>query len=559
MNCIEVIAPIKKPEDIEIFSKFSACRKFYVYHKKFMDGNFDYIDKFVESAQKNSSQIFINFKHNIVEKDLDTIKNMINYLSKINIDGIFVNSYAVLNAVKSYKLPFKVIVDSYFDIHNLAGIDFMNQFHKIDAVLLTEEIYLKNIEKIKKYTNLPLAIDTDNLPWFVENVVKSNIIDSVVIKGKFSESEDILDSILLVEKILENPKMYKNQKFPFKHVRKSIYQTNHFSGDVMSAEGQDFKFSRNIINFDWKYKKTNLRKNTQYSKDENYKINFRLSELAQLKILEKYIDKIGFNPVDSIEYGEILSTADLSKHSFEQVINKVKKFCERFNIEFNLSTPRILIERDFDRVFEYCKDLALRNPVVSSVIINNIGFFWNVINDNEFSKIPIEIGQGLNLLNSVSISCLHNLHSINAIDFTSNGDIFEISDVIKNVKKFIKYRKITIAGNLRVPALGLCPLNSDSAVVSRLSCKAPCHRGGFALHDPSINKVFPFTCDGFCRMHMFEDSILENYDKIDDLLNIGINEFIFDFSALNAKFVPILLTNYLNKRSMANNNSLLLC
>ncbi|MGN0018169.1 MAG: U32 family peptidase [Candidatus Gastranaerophilaceae bacterium] len=552
MKNIELIAPVKKPEDIEIFANYTSCRKFYVYHKKFMENNFDYISKFVEVAKKNCSQIFINFKHNISEKDLDTVQKMIKYLKTTGIDGIFVNSYAVLEAIKIYSLPFRVIIDSYFDIHNLSGIDFMNNFHKIDAVIITEEVYLKNIAKIKKYTKLPLAIDTDNLPWFAEDIVKSNAINSVVIKGKFGTSEDILDGITLVEKIIENPKVYKNQKLPFKHVRKSIYQTNHFSGDVVSAQGQDFKFSRNIINFDWTCHRTKLSSSKKYFKEEGYAVNLRLSELAHINALEKFIKKVGFNPVDSIEYGEILSTADLAKSSFEEVIKKVKAFCKKYNISFQLSTPRILIERDFDRVYEYCKALLLEEPVATSLIINNIGYFWSVINDNDLARIPIEIGQGVNLLNSVSIECLNNLHTIDTVDFTLQTDLAELFNTIKRIKSFIKNRKMTIAGNLRVPSLGLCPLNSDSAVVSRLSCKAPCHRGGFALHDPALDKAFPFTCDGFCRMHMFEDSITEKFDCMDEYINAGINEFVFDFSALNYKFLPILLTNYLNSRCVAN-------
>ena len=47
-------------------------------------------------------------------------------------------------------LPFKVIIDSYFDIHNLCAIEFMEMFHKIDRLIITEEMYIKNIEKIKK-------------------------------------------------------------------------------------------------------------------------------------------------------------------------------------------------------------------------------------------------------------------------------------------------------------------------------------------------------------------------------------------------------------------------
>ena len=94
----------------------------------------------------------------------------------------------------------------------------------------------------------------------------------------------------------------------------------------------------------------------------------------------------------------------------------------------------------------------------------------------------------------------------------------------------------------------MCPLNNDSAIISRLSCKAPCHKGGFALKDPSLKKIIPFTVDGFCRLHMFEDKVLERFDEVDNLVKAGINEFVFDFSALPAKFVPILLTNFFNAR-----------
>lgn len=552
MNEIDLYAPVKKPEDIETFAKSTSCRKFYVYHKKFMEDNFEYISEFVDVAKRNNCKIFINFKHNITEEDLVIIKKMITYLKTTKIDGIFVNSFAILEAIKVFSLPFKVIIDSYFDIHNLSGIDFMSNFHKIDEVIVTEEIYLKNIAKIKKYTNLPLAIDSDNLPWFAEEIEKLNAINSVVIKGKFNTSDEILEGIKLIEKILDKPKVFKNQKLPFKHVRKSIYQTNHFSGDVVSAEGRDFKFSRNIQNFEWEIKKTNLKKDADYCKEKNYKINLRLSTQEQLKVLKKFITKLGFNPVDTIEYGEIVATSDLATSSFETVIKKVKKFCKNNNIKFQLSTPRILIERDFDRVFEYNKSLVLSEPIASSLIINNIGYFWMVINDRDLVRVPIEIGQGVNLLNSLSIKCLNNLHPIETIDFTAQNDLEKVLATLKKIKNIIPNKKITIAGNVRVPSLGLCPLNNDSAIVSRLSCKAPCHRGGFALKNPQLKKLFPFTCDGFCRMHMFEDEIIENYDMIDELVQAGINEFVFDFSALNANFIPILLTNYLNSRCVGN-------
>ncbi len=557
MKDIFVIAPVKIPDDIITFSEKTKCRDFYVYHHKFLNNNFDYIQEFIETAHNSGCKVYVNFKHSITEEDLNQIKKFITYLKSTKIDGIFINSFALLEVLKTYSLPFEVIVDSYFDIHNLAGIDFINTFHKANKIIITEEIYMKNIAKIKKYTNLSLSIDSDNLPWCAEEIKKMKAIDSVVIKGKFASSEEILEGIVLVEKILQKPKLFKNQKLPFKHIRKSFYQTNHFSGEIISAQGKDFKFSRYIKVFDWAMKKTRLKSEFDYKALKIPKINLRLSSLAQLNEIKKFNQKIGFNLIYSIEYGEILSTADLAKGSFTDIINKVKQFCKNNNIEFQLSTPRILIERDFDRVYEYVKNICLEEPHPSSIIINNIGYFWAFVNDSDLHRLPVEIGQGINLLNSMSINCLNNLHPIETIDFSTFNDMNNIKNCVKKIKNVIPNKKLTIAGNIRVPSLGLCPLNNDSAIISRLSCKAPCHKGTYALKDPSLNRVYPFVVDGFCRMHMFKNEILQMYDYMDYLQEIGINEFVIDFSSLNAKFISILLTNLLN--SIANKTNTKFC
>jgi hypothetical protein len=206
----------------------------------------------------------------------------------------------------------------------------------------------------------------------------------------------------------------------------------------------------------------------------------------------------------------------------------------------------ILIERDFDRVYEYVKNLCLTEPAPSSIIINNIGYFWAFVNDDELHRIPVEIGQGINLLNSMSIKCINNLHPIETVDFSEFDDIKNIKNCIKKIRNVIPGKKLTIAGNVRIPSLGLCPLNNDTAIVSRLSCKAPCHRGNYALKDPSLNKIFPFVVDGFCRMHMFKDYILHLYNYIPKLEEAGINEFVIDMSNLPARYVSILLTYFLN-------------
>lgn len=195
-------------------------------------------------------------------------------------------------------------------------------------------------------------------------------------------------------------------------------------------------------------------------------------------------------------------------------------------------------------MYEYEKNLLLSSPSPDSLVINNIGYFWAFINDTDINNIPFEIGQGINLLNSMSIKCLNNLASIDTVDFTSFGDYHSAMRTLKKIKNDIPNKKYTIGGNIRVSSMGLCPLNNDSAVVSRLSCKAPCHNGWYAMKDPSIKKIFPFVCDGFCRMHMFEDSIMDDFSSMEDLYNAGINEFVFDFSALHEKYIPLLLNKF---------------
>jgi len=542
MNEIKIIAPVKQPQDIPYFCSNTGCRRFYAYYDKFLNDNFEYVNEFLDIAKQCGAKFFINFKHDITEEELPEIKKFLRYLKTRDISGIYINSFAVLEAIKTFKLPFKVMADSYFDIHNLAGIDFINSFHKVHGLIITEEIYLKNISKIKKFTKLSLAVDSDNLPWCAEDLIKLDAIDYVVIKGKFKTSDDILEGIELIESILERPKMFQKTKLPFKHTRQCIYQTNHFSGDMVSAEGKDFKFSRNIKNYEWEISRVMTPKDLEIS--NKYRINLRLTALAQIKELENYIKKIGKNPIYSIEYGEIVSTCDLASSSFPKVINKVKNFCKKYGIKFQLSTPKILIERDFDRTYEYEKTLLLTDPRPDALIINNIGYFWSFINDNDINDIPFEIGQGINLLNSMSIKCLNNLARIDTVDFSSFPDMQSALRTLKKIKNEIPNKKYTIGGNIRISSMGLCPLNNDSAVVSRLSCKAPCHSGIYALKDPYNDKIMPFVCDGFCRMHMFEDKVLEDFSNIEELYEAGINEFVFDFSALPPKYIPLLLNKF---------------
>lgn len=544
MKKIQLLAPIKNIEDIAPLNDLEL-KGVYIYHDYFLKNSFENIKYFYDEAKKAGLEFYINFRHSISEKEMNDARKIIAYLQFSPVDGVMINSYAFLDLLKNPYLPFKIIVDSGMNLHNLAGIEFIDSFVTPESITLTEEVYLKNISRIKKYSNYKFAINSDNLPWCVEDIKKSRAINLVIIKGDFDSTKKLINGIKLVRNIIDNPREYKDKRLPFKQPKSTSYESNHFLGRFITQEGNEISFRGNIKKFEWESKATKLSKDVDFETLNLPKLNLKIKSLAQVNALKQFIRKYNFNPVNSIEYGEILSTNDLAKNSYNDIMEKVQLFCSQYDIKLLLSTPKFLLERDFDRVYEHVL-LSKKQLIPSSIVINNIGFWWNMINDSDFNDIDLEIGQGLNLLSSLSILCLAKQHKISAIDLSPFKNIKNLKYCMPKIVGHIPVRKLTVGGNVRIHSSGLCPLNKDPVVVSRLSCTAPCQKSYYAMFDPDVQKLFPFAVDGFCRMHMYKNQVLDIFNHVPKLEKLGINEFIIDFHSLPSKFVPILLTRFIN-------------
>ena len=57
MGSIKIVSPVKKPDDIDVFAKETSCRDYYVYYKKFLNNNFEYVNAFVDAAKRNNCAI----------------------------------------------------------------------------------------------------------------------------------------------------------------------------------------------------------------------------------------------------------------------------------------------------------------------------------------------------------------------------------------------------------------------------------------------------------------------------------------------------------------------
>lgn len=544
MQIPEIIAPVTDIEDL-YFVKKTKCKNVYAHYSIFLrKAAQEKLFEFIKVSKDLDINFYINFKNDIKETEIKKTAEFFELLNTLDFEGVFVNNFAVLEIIKSSGFSRKIIIDSGFNIHNLAGAEFISSVCQPHMINITEEIYLKNLIKIRKYTNYKLAIDSNNLPWIAKELLENEIPDSIIIKAKFGSPKELTEGINSVVKMLESPEIYRNRKLPFKNTENTHYKTDHFSGEFQNSRGRTFKFSGNIHRHRWDYQMFFQPKNRNLSPDKAQPlINLRLTSLEQITELKKYLKKLKYIPISAIEYGEILNTADLAKHSFNIIIDKVKNECAEHGIKFKLGTPRVLIERDFDRVYEYTKAALIQSPQPDSIVVNNLGYWWGIARDKSIT-VPIELGYGLNIQNSLSILLMENYHRIKSIDFSNFQDAENIKQCIERLEGKIPFRQITIAGSLRVPSSGLCPLNKDSAILSRLSCSAPCHNGIYSVQDKIGKKSLHIAVDGFCRMHMFKDKILDLYKYIPVFQELGINEFMIDFSSLPAKLVPIMLNKY---------------
>lgn len=547
MKIPEIIAPVNTLEDMH-FVKETKCKNVYAFHSNFYKKiGQEKLVEFIKTSKEQNLKFYINFKPDIKEAEIKKLTDLFEFMTPLDVEGIFINDFAVLEIIKNIRFPKKIIIDSGLNIHNLAGTEFIFSVCKPEMINVTEEIYIKNLVKIRKYTDCKLATDSDNLPWTAKEIIENEAVDAIIIKAKFNNSDELIKGINSVEKILEAPDEHKNQKLPFKNTGNTLYKTDHFSGEFQNSKGRTFKFSGNIRQHRWEYRDFFGRQRKKITPGYPLPVlNLRLTGLDRVKELKKYLKKLknnSVNPVNAIEYGEIINTADLAKNSFTTIIDKVKNDCAEYGIKFKLGTPKILTERDFDRVYEYTKAAITRVPHIDSVVVNNAGFLHCLIKDKSID-IPIETGYGLNIKNSASIELLCEYGNVRTVDFSNFEDIENIKQCIEKIGHKIPKRQITIAGSSRIPSSGLCPLNKDSAILSRLSCSAPCHKGIYSVRDKPAKKSFHIVADGFCRMHMFKDKILDLYKHINLFQETGINEFIVDFGSLPAKLVPVMLNKY---------------
>lgn len=328
-------------------------------------------------------------------------------------------------------------------------------------------------------------------------------------------------------------------------MQNQFIEINHYSKEFIGLNGEKVPFCGHVKPFTFpKIEDTSLPQ--KFFKDFFYfspiKISLRLSSLAQIQELEKLILQNNRNPFYSLEFGEVVSTVDLYQKNITEILKEVFDFCQKFNMHFCYSTPKTLIERDFQRVYDDAKDFCLKYPP-NSIIANNFKFFKSLLQDEKMKNFKIEAGYGLFLDEEFQNGKNLHLKNLSAIDFSPIKSMPAIERYIQETKDIEIWKKYTVSGSRRVQSIGICPLNDELPTVSRISCKAPCHKNSYAVEIGG--SLYPFVVDGFCNAHLFESKIEildKNYLKLKD---VGISDFVIDMTALKADFLQPLTKKFI--------------
>lgn len=315
-----------------------------------------------------------------------------------------------------------------------------------------------------------------------------------------------------------------------------MIEINHYKKTFKDENGLEVGFSGNIKPFEFLPVKK-VKSFYGHEKFFSHKISVRLFSLAQIQELKNFIVQNGYNPFYSLEFGEIVSTSDLYKKNIYEILKEVFDFCEHYNINFEYSTPKTLIDRDFERVYNDAKNFCLKYPP-KSIIVNNYNFLKKILTDVDMKNFKIEAGYGLLLDEDFQNEKQSYLKNLSAINLSPIKSMPAIQKFIQQTKGVEIEKKYTVSGCVKVQSRGICPLNDELPTISRISCKAPCHNNFYAIEIKG--KLYPFVTDGFCGVHLFENEIEILNKNYRCLSEIGINVFTIDCTAINQSFLQDL-------------------
>jgi len=173
--------------------------------------------------KKNKKELFISLNKNMINSDIDKLKEILLYIDKLDIKGIFYADICFINLKKELNIKTDLVWSQEHLTTNYATINFWKQYG-VNYTYLSGEITLKEIKEIKNNTKVKLIVPIfGHLPMFVSfrHVVK-NYLETFNLKDNsklnFIEKEnkiypiidDEIGSTVYSDFVLDGYNDYKN-------------------------------------------------------------------------------------------------------------------------------------------------------------------------------------------------------------------------------------------------------------------------------------------------------------------------------------------------------------
>ena len=155
----------------------------------------------LEELTKYNKEIFVSLNKNMVNSDIDKLKEILLFIDKLNIKGIFYADTCFINLKKELNIKTDLVWSQEHLTTNYATINFWKQYG-VNYAYLSAEITLDEINEIRKNTDTKLIVPIFGyLPMFisfrhtVENYLKTfNLKDES--KINYIEKENYIYPII---------------------------------------------------------------------------------------------------------------------------------------------------------------------------------------------------------------------------------------------------------------------------------------------------------------------------------------------------------------------------
>lgn len=133
------------------------------------------LKEIVNLLKNNNKEVFISMNKNIHSKELDNLKEVLENIEKLNIDGILYADVCFVTLKEKMNLKTKIIWNNEHLTTNYATINFWKN-HNIDGAFISSDITYNEINEIIDNVKIPLMVQVFGyLPMFVSD---RNIIDN---------------------------------------------------------------------------------------------------------------------------------------------------------------------------------------------------------------------------------------------------------------------------------------------------------------------------------------------------------------------------------------------